>query len=404
MASVNNDFSGLSDMPEPLASFSDLSLPLVAKILHFASRNPRDLVRCERVCKAFRDVLAIDESWRDCHSTVRNGQGFETTHREFALINCILDEIEKHRKNTDNLILTTLGVAGFRTMLEQFVRSDVNTDKKFVVRGDTFGLLAEIVQSFVVSKLSKSNDTAVHAAWKHKTSEYPWVTKPDLDFVRFITEFPVAELRPHDSNAPRSRPFPLKEFDLVRELVPEETRKKIVRKLAYRARVVRLSDEAFSSVWDDIVSLLYLFLYTSIEIIMDLESFDGVPDDEEVDMFRQVPPERVLEDGRTEYTLIPGFVHDEAMLFGLPHVHGDTWVAADGDRVEEEKAEELLRYRVNNRPAEESMNVEDSEFDEIDESEDVSVCGEDERLVESSDNNDEDSMDESSDSDDSHVE
>ena len=110
---------------------------------------------------------------------------------------------------------------------------------------------------------------------------------------------------------------------------------------------MKLTGDAFTYVWDDLLWLLQIFRYNVItRTEHGWESSEQVQAGEAVDMERERPPFIIDPNGRLRKVIIPGFVKDTLSWMGLPTVYGDTWVSSGGKTVEEEKAEALACYHL----------------------------------------------------------
>ena len=161
---------------------------------------------------------------------------------------------------------------------------------------------------------------------------------------------------------------------LTEEIMPAEIRRKIVRRLAYRAGIIQLTSDAFDLIAAEIFHLLGVLLVDAFEASMKVDygmymaSFRpcqdytkhvhrltyGTPGDG-LDMFSVPPPPMPIEDddgedGGYSFTVVPGQIKVAVTnrfggnLDSIRTVLGDTWVPSSGFTAEEEKVEEISYY------------------------------------------------------------
>ena len=166
---------------------------------------------------------------------------------------------------------------------------------------------------------------------------------------------------------------------LVDDVLAAEARRKIVRRLAYRAGIVKLTSEVFDLVAAELLHSLGVLLVDAFEVSREAQlqrfgqdlnfirhttqylTYGGPCDGHDmqsagIDMFSTPPPpmpasedpDRPYESGYA-YTIVPGQIKNAALKRfsgqgGPYHVYGDTWVAGFGFTCEEEKEKEESYY------------------------------------------------------------
>ena len=157
--------------------------------------------------------------------------------------------------------------------------------------------------------------------------------------------------------------------------MPAEIRRKMVRRLAYRAGIIQLTSDAFDLIAAEMFHLLGVLLVDAFEASMKMDYgmyvcqdfikhvhrlTYGTPGDG-LDMFSVPPPPMPIEDDNGDesgyaYTVVPGQIKVAARnRFGgktmsdtteirTGTVLGEIWVPSSGFTAEEEKEEEIRYY------------------------------------------------------------
>ena len=376
----------------------------------FCSKSePCHALPLERVCKAMHWALRPEGKFWDLLAP-RFVFDHISTMRERGMWTVGLRKIRKYQKSDDNLILSVLeeyeegnAADNFRyvaaSVMAKMMKSgrsrrplpnaQMGTPR---LRGDTVGYLAELLQARAIKRLEEALLMALHAQ-----REQIVVTRDDilkLDKLRMAPSFGHGRMPPCNVGMKQHHSIPnfcscsctsssgiqwcWPEDDcLVDEILPAEARRKIVRRLAYRAGIVKLTSEVFDLVAAEMLHSLGVLLVDAFEVsreayplgekIQLITSTDqslvyGVPCDihGSIDMFSTPPPPLpASEDSNNPYesgyayTIVPGQIKNSALkrFFGQGgpyHVLGDTWVAGCGFTCEEEmEREESYYFREN---------------------------------------------------------
>jgi hypothetical protein len=251
-----------------------------------SNSDTNDLISCERTCRTFRRFLSIDDVWQICFNASRRATrcrtvreldgptGFQgvTSYREASLIYRTLELVRRTKKSnseTRNIIVDVLGVRSTRNLVNALQNLNVRGGMlhHFDVRGDTLALLTELVQAYIVEKLEHALNVSFHAATKHGLGGFcPEVCVEDLYLVDVIRNHCLFE---NFFRANRMSTSSLEqEVEVNYDVVSEASKFAIVRRLAYQAGVVKLSNGAFDSLWKDLVRLMIILVDGPCECLM----------------------------------------------------------------------------------------------------------------------------------------
>jgi hypothetical protein len=199
------------------------------------------------------------------------------------------------------------------------------------------------VQAYIVEKLEHASNVSVHAATKHGLGGvYPEVCKCDLNLVdanrnhyRFENFF-----RGNRMSSPEH------EVEVNYDVVSEASKFAIIRRLAYQAGVVKLSNGAFDSLWKDLVRLMIILVDGPCECLMTI-SRRMKASGPVIDLHHDIPPPKMLADHVVSYVIVPHLVEERAKALGMAHkVYGEEWLVEEGKTLELEIAEAEARYGV----------------------------------------------------------
>lgn len=321
-----------------------------------------------------------------------------------------LRNICKYQNSDDNLILSVLeeyeegnAAVNFRSAAANILakmmkpgRSPLPTAQMGTprLRGDTVGYLAELLQARAIKLLEDAHLVAIHTQ-----REQVVITKEDilaLDKLHMVPLFGHGAIRPCNVGMKQHHSAPnfcscsctsssgiqwcWPEDDcLVDDVLPAEARRKIVRRLAYRAGIVKLTSEVFDLVAAEMLHSLGVLLVDAFEVSREAHLLRFGPEltfihhtteyltygepcygdgmkSAGIDMFSTPPPpmpasedsDKPYESGYA-YTIVPGQIKNSALKRfagqgGTCHVYGDTWEAGSGFTRDEEKEKEQSYY------------------------------------------------------------
>jgi len=358
-----------------------------------------DILALERTCKTFRDLLAKDETWLKIIGDNGDVYKHTPTHRERAFIPISLSNIRMYQESTKNLLLEHLGGAdGVRhiaTLLLMKVSEDFHMDSnghcihsedevKVVLRGDTIDYLTEVIQGHMINRLEKANLHAIESL--RPNDGYPGITERDLRLMDGLTLTGEGASFLHCSVSRDHHNCKLISNDDCsdEQILSDEERRALVRALAYRAGVVKLSGEVFSIVATEVLHHMAVLISNAYEecwgqhpcsctdhldnpLYVNREESDdegGASDERTVwdyqysdhnDMlnnqyyFNHCPPLQADNDGNTNFVIIPRAIKNAAERMGMRPLLGYAydiamWAARDEDKKEEEAEEEMDRY------------------------------------------------------------
>ncbi|KAL9183364.1 hypothetical protein ACHAXT_005151 [Thalassiosira profunda] len=367
------------DDTEPPATLSTMPQEVLVSILRLVGIGYDILPSClalEATCTSLRDAMGMDEIWRELFPLFQLECENSTTKRETLFITKVLRNVRKYQKSTENLLLDVLGGAdGVRRVVAELLarmRPDVGIigqeDKfKAVLRGDSVAYLVAVIESHVVTRLSKAHNIAIHKA-QSPGAAYPQITSTTLQLLDALLgedESPwVCSVArgSHGNCIAKSFGYEWPADNCGEDdVLGAAERTKIVRLLAYRAGVVKLSGEAFSIVAAEILHFMGSIVAHAFEACKGmhspLEKRDSDP--RFVHLVEEArygnyytnyqPPFQEDEDGKVECVIVPRQIEEAAVKLGMRKVLGfnddfDHWAASSEDLLDEERDEARGRY------------------------------------------------------------
>ena len=390
---------------------------ILEKILHYSSELTSDVCVLELVCKRIRRLTTGDDFWRRHPSSKHRSSVLVTSNTEYEDGECMsrlltqckedisdlpftrqmafeLEAIGKIRfgqsGGDSNIILDVLRdegecVAGSFRTISASILSRMNQcgghGVHFRLRGDTIGYLCELLQGYMVRILQNALLVAIHsinAAVKEDDIELAFRMQRDIT----ITSSPSPSSISTSSGIEWKWPS-----DNCCGVLPPEAGRRIIRRLAYQAGILRMSNEAFISAEAELLHVLGVLLVSAYESSVRMAKTTQFLDEEKevtyneptisVDMFNTPPPP--YQDEQLVYTIVPGQISVVAEERGITpyNVYGAKWVAISGfTKVEEEEIERSYYYEDNG-----SSNEDDESEESCDE-------GKESRLEDASDSSD----------------
>ena len=424
------------EAPDPtLMGMPDI---ILEKILHYSTDHPSKVCIVERVCKRIRRLTTGEDFWlRHPLSTKYRSSILGRTNklpdnclesrshlykilkkckarisdhpftRQLAFELEAVGRIRHSQCNHSNRILDVLRDEGdcvadtFRTLSADILsRMNLGPEVHFRLRGDTIGYICELLQGYIVDRLEIAILLAIS---RHRVSVVVQRDDIALAFRRqsdiFSCSYSQVPRRcnvatgDHGKSSTDDCSCSLPSSsgiiwrwpdDDCHDVLPLEAGRRIIRRLAYIAGVVNMSNEAFILVETEYLHALGVLLVCAYESSVDMETkmtFLGVEDSityeaphSAVDMFSSPPPPFQNEQ-QLVYTIVPGHIRTAAEQRGItPYkVYGAEWVASSGFTKEEELDIEKSYYYEDEDDDEESdsdSDIEGKESNKLDDSND----------------------------------
>ena len=399
-----------------------------------AHTDASTLISLEMTCTSLNSALASDILWAQTLDNGRSDPEFLNepeyeglpTWRDYVLRRSALRKIRTQQRSTDNIVLGTLGGAdGVRNLADALLRRmSPQVDEvihKMYLRADTISYLAEVLDDYMVTKFIKAFTCTTFRSGPDDKD--PVVRADDIAFLSKLDEI---------GTGPRTGPLPFMEqlvdihfFDIAwarpgddwSNILSSNDARLLIRRLAYRAGVCKMSACAFKLATTDFLNTMSFLLVdafetsrglapTSIEDMMSMEDPRYITSDQvsfgaaklksgeitlEPDYYQKMcPPFHSNEDGKIVCVIIPRQIQDAASRCGLKRVYGHScegyhfFEPGAGQTQEEERDDAMSQYYVEDDDYEssdssdsdessgsyESSNSNDSNGDE--ESEDLS--------------------------------
>ncbi len=349
------------------------------KSLRFHPYHP-DILAFERTCRSFRHLLRDDAIWGTLFPDYFRGKHFDhpPTMRDKTFLGASLRGIRKYQKSPDNILLEYLGGAvGVRRIVsllldEMNPLGDQAWGDSLSLRGDAIEYLAEVIQGHMIARLQKVNLLVIGNL--RPGDGYPEVREKDLrqlDALTLLDGESAFERCSIAHNRHVCRKMAALHGEIwwtwpdhnctSKEILGAEERLKMVRALAYRAGIVKMSGSAFSIVATEVLHHMAVIVSYACDTF---ESADnGLPadtvadedDDSNADYSDQCDDihldkgiQRGLNyyanfhpPGQTELVVIPRQIRDAAVMIGMKPllgfgVFGAEWAASSDDGKHEE--------------------------------------------------------------------
>lgn len=248
-----------------------------------ADKDASALVSLEMTCTSLKSALASDVLWAQ---TLDNGRGdpeflnepeYEglPTWREYALRRAGLKNIQKWQSFIGDIVFETMGGIGngigniralAETLLQRMNSSLDESVYKMCLRRDAISCLTESLQHHITTKFKKAFACAVFRSGPHFAD--PIVTAADFDFLskldnigKDLTLDPTIHEFPRFGkeavwNWPRND---------CADAIDSTTFRRMIRRLAYRAGVCKMSSCAFEVATKDFLQTLSIVLVDAFE-------------------------------------------------------------------------------------------------------------------------------------------
>ena len=397
---------------------------ILERILHYSTEQPSEVFVLERVCKRLRRLTTGEDFWtrrpaskqssplsriyikdlpENCSNFSERYSGrLEQCKKDISdlplsrQLACELEAIGRIRllqSNGSNAILDVLGYGSdcvadtFRT-LTAVVLSMMNQhgpEAHFRLRGDTIGYISELLQGYMNDRLEVAGLLSISRHPPLEEINYS-VQRDDMALAfrrqRDIFSFPSSfsshgstdSLLDSSSSLPSSSGINWKwPGDNCHDVLPPEAGRRIIRRLAYQAGILEISNEAFLLAEAEMLHALGILLVSAYESSVEMAKITKFLNEEDelayneptvsIDMFNTPPPP--FQNGQIVYTIVPGLIRAAAVerVITPSHVYGDVWISSSGfTKEEEEEIERSYYYQsISSSDDDEEDDKEDSE-------------------------------------------
>ena len=395
----------------------------------------------EKTCRRFSALLGKDSTMR----LLYKGQPkvefqYQVGEREKLFLQRGIKMIRHFQKRTDTLICGYMGGAdGVRTIIDKMLvkmevpRTDTDVENdlgietimirpnafpengfKLFIRGDSIAYLTEIVEQHMARRLYNAWGAALFRSNPKESNPYPMLCERDIMFVDSIRAFDYGSInscalcrtcrgrhcctRLSFSDSPKIWEWP-EDNCLEEDILGADQRHRMVRAIASRAGIVKLSGALFDSIAAEILHSMAIIVVQAFEVsksqwchhenmglcfdYVNGYIFAEIDDDNiveegdhsshsseqshdyEVAYSNQPPPppETLDEEGKQLCVIIPRQIKEAAVRIGMkPLLDSQSWEAAEGKSVDEEVKEARMMYH-------ESSSEDDSSDEESDDEE-----------------------------------
>ena len=370
-------------------SLTDLPKVVIVYILQFLDKI-NDLLSCEQTCKVLQAAVLDDRSWSclrpfELSQDVAKTNGYESI-RDFHHCRQAMLNVSAYQNATTHPqhIVQVLGDDGWKNLVKLVLRNDTRVEK-IELRGDAAFVLAELLESSLVSQLSNAAEIALDRSRRLVGSGNQcdlWrCSKAILDADDFVLQSKLTET---DSELFAYQG--LWKYDntwksQLADIMPEDVRYRLVRRLACVAGMPRIQYEVHDAVWN-VIFIMMAKVMDHILILsvqgsgtpscLTLRKLTNVKD------IRDIPPfPRLVSASETHFTVVPGqiemaFKHIYGGVFaykcyGSPWTDGATsfWhLSRHGNTVEEEMNEAMAAYDIDSI-SDEGVCMDDSSIKEF---------------------------------------
>jgi len=431
MKGINNNKNADQTYQPCLMGMSDV---ILEQILCFVSNKPSELCMIDTTCKRLCNILRGDTFW------ARNTFTFSSVYR---WVNLFGDEnrtrsrffhfnglklIRKYQRNSieEDMLLDVLdGADTFRDVVAHIISSMVYGGTVCLrLRGDAVGYLTQMIQGYVVKKLQCALEIAIHSGRTEvQRNDVHFIFKKQDQFLFGCTTKSISKCdvgsKKHNltghvlgcscnisSSSETVWRWP---DDDCHDALPVETGRKIVRRLAYQAGILRMTSDAFVLIEAEILHAIGTLVAHAYELSYnEANAAKYLGEDEElvydeptdgIDMFYVPPPPMHMEGNESDdeylwdvcrtpneriYTIVPGKIRAAAEERGINTsiVYGDTWISSsdftDDEERETEKSYYYQPFDVDDEETSEGIDAETNADDDMSEDSTSSDLSDDE--------------------------
>lgn len=328
----------------------------------------KDLKNCERCCKTFNSILskgANNSIWEQDDPSLQP-DGVQSL-REYSGILYNIEQARLLQATGESLIVQVLGGDGLKEYLTRMVLVLDPTIFYAQWRGDTLALIAELLEAFMIQKIQDAYKISVGRGG----SVYPTLESHDFAYNPGKGEGPRFCVGTYHMGTIGGRGAVIHtgEFNAaIRNQLHPEIGHQMIRKLALRAGVIKMSKESFETcrkLFIEVTAGLLRQAHTRAEhsanvgdeVVHDFD-FALLENGGEIDMWETPVPGLGVFQGVTyrlghypgRGLIIPNMVEAAARDLGLDvhSVASREWVATDGRTEEEERSAALKAYETQN--------------------------------------------------------
>lgn len=371
----------------------------------------------EKTCSRFYEFLHRDSTIRHLYEDAQECIKFDhqvETVREKIFISHGCRMVRRYQKSTDNQLCLYMGGAdGVRRVIDKilvtkmehpsqdayasgidpqgaYVTWGIVTPSRFpengfkpFLRGDSIAYLTEIVEQHMVYKLANAWSAALFRSNPRSSHPYPVLCSNDIQFVDSIHSSDFGTFHScsvyRDSHccsrlsvneSPTIWEWP-EDDCLDNDILGAEQRQHMVRAIASRAGIVKLSGALFDSIAAEILHLMATIVIDAFEVskslwcpgnnivnLYDIQIDDEIIREESDDasarsslefdyITNHPPPSRLGDDGRLVCVIIPGQIKDASIRLGMkPLLDSQSWEVSLGRTKKEEVSEALSLYEL----------------------------------------------------------
>jgi hypothetical protein len=345
----------ISSTPPERESRSNIKMSLetipdesLQRILYFVS-DAQDFRSCELTCKKMQRIIRCDDQWKYCKGKWRGG--VVTTNRDRACIHKNLGRIrETQRKDINNLTVGALSVNGWKKLVTDTIQCfrPHNNLAAYFLRGDTLAVIIEVMQFYMTEQLDLANRICIYRV--RDNDEYPEISMDDYTLAERLLL--GVQARPLETSFAQifrcTEKRNVDDFPGAMALLGRSARDKIIRALALRAGVVKMTSVVYDLAWKSLVQLIIVLVTPACIELVDMSKVkSGRKRSLDTADMRMVPPPSLEQlDGILLYTPVPRQIQDAASRLGIGRVYGDSWLVCEGSTEEEEIAAAEAQYII----------------------------------------------------------
>jgi hypothetical protein len=333
-----------------------------------------DILAFERTCRSFHHLLKDDTIWGTLFPDEYRERHFDhpPTMREKTFLRASLSAIRKYQKSDANILLEYLGGAvGVRRIVGLLLdeMNPLRIRPPLFLRGDAIEYLVEVIQGYMIARLQKVNLLVIEGL--SPGDGYPEVREKDLRLFDGMTltddnsawarcsiahnkhtckrifrvKVPINAAAAINAGSVSGVDWTWPDHNCAsEEILGAEERRKMVRALAYRAGIVKMSGSVFSIVATEVLHHMAVIVSYAYET----SRSDSPVADQSDDIHLGKGIQRGLNyyanfhpPGQTELVVIPRQIRDAAVMIGMKPLlgfglFGAEWAASNDDERHDE--------------------------------------------------------------------